>query len=207
MKKSPSYQPKMRNANSRRRKSIILLATEGNNKTETLYFDSMPCNNCVIRYAPGNYTDPANMINALKEEYDYLDLDSQYGDAAFCLIDADVNKTKEKQIEKIDSESNRNIKIIVSNPCFEIWFLCHFTATTRKFNSNKELIKFLNNYIPNYTKNMDNIWEIIGAKTKKAIDNAKKLEQFCLENGLKKHSIEFSPSTEVYSIIEYIINL
>lgn len=34
MSRTPGYQPKIRNANNRKRKSVILLATEGKNKTK-----------------------------------------------------------------------------------------------------------------------------------------------------------------------------
>lgn len=207
MSRTPGYQPKIRNANNRKRKSVILLATEGKNKTETLYFDRLPNNNCVIHYAPGNYTDPVNMINALKMEYDYLELDPTLGDAAYCLIDGDLNQQKDKQIAQADVEAGKRIKVIVSNPCFEIWFLCHFIKTTKHFSSNKEVIKALNKYIPNYCKNMENIWDEIGDKTKLAIANAEALEQFYLNNGFKKHTSEFVPSTEVYHIVEYILKL
>lgn len=161
----------------------------------------------MIHYAPGNYTDSVNMINALKMEYDYLELDPTLGDAAYCLIDGDLNQQKDKQIAQADVEAGKRIKVIVSNPCFEIWFLCHFIKTTKHFSSNKEVIKALNKYIPNYCKNMENIWDEIGDKTKLAIANAEALEQFCLNNGFKKHTSEFVPSTEVYHIVEYILKL
>ncbi len=38
-------------------------------------------------------------------------------------------------------------------------------------------------------------------------DNAKRLEKYCLENGLKFHTAEFQPSKEVYKIIETILEL
>ena len=63
MSKKRGYEAKPRNTNLRKRKSIVLLAAEGKNKTETLYFKSIPSATHVIRFAPGNYTDPINMVH------------------------------------------------------------------------------------------------------------------------------------------------
>ena len=200
----PGYQPKTRNAHFRKRKRIILLATEGANRTESLYFKSISWPDCVIRFAHGNYTDPVNMVTALKKEYDELELDVKLGDAAFCLVDSDVDPKKDLKLEKADSEVGGNIELIVSSPCFEIWFLCHFSASTRQYYSSDEVLKALKRHIPNYRKEMNGIWGILGDKTDIAIRNAIILEQECMNKGLKRHTVAFSPSTEVYKIIKVL---
>jgi hypothetical protein len=181
------------------------LATEGKNKTETHYFRSIPNSDYVIQFAPGNYTDPVNMMRALKNEYNELGLDTQLGDVAFCLLDSDVDPVKNTQLERADALSEGNIKVIVSSPCFEIWYLCHYSSSTRQYGSSNEVIKALRLYIPEYRKEMAGIWRIIGNKTEAAIHNAKILEQKCLESGKTWHTVDFSPSTEVYKIIELLI--
>ena len=100
MTRKIGYQPKRRNLFNRRRKSIILLAAEGKNRTETQYFKKVPCPNHVIRFAPGNYTDPVNMVHALKREYEELELDPQLGDAAFCLVDSVTFKNKRRPVRE-----------------------------------------------------------------------------------------------------------
>ena len=52
---------------------------------------------------------------------------------------------------------------------------------------------------------MAGIREIIWNKTDTAIHNAKMLEQQCFEKGIKLHSVAFTPSTEVYKIVELLI--
>lgn len=205
MRRKPGYQPKTRNSYHRKRKSIVLLATEGKNKTETLYFKSIPDPEHVIRFAPGNYTDPINMVHAIKKEYEDLGLDEEWGDAAFCLVDSDINPVKDRQLEKADAEAEKRINIVVSSPCFEVWYLCHFIASTRQHASSNDVLIALKQYIPKYRKEMPDIWEIIGDKTETAIQNAKMLEQQCLKKGLKQHTVAFMPSTEIYRIIEFLI--
>ena len=205
MSRKIGYQPKERNTCQRKRKSIVLLATEGKNKTETQYFKSIPDTDHVIRFAPGNYTDPLNMVQALKREYEDLGLDAQSGDAAFCLVDSDVDPVKDRQLERADAETGENIELVVSSPCFEVWYLCHFTASTRQYSSNSEVLQALKQHISDYRKEMAGIWDIIGDKTDTAIQNAKFLEQQCLEKELKRHTVAFTPSTEVYIIMELLL--
>ena len=205
MSKKTGYQPKARNSYQRNRKSIVLLATEGKNKTETQYFKSIPSLKYVIRFAPGNYTDPVNMMRALKREFEELELETEFGDAAFCLVDSDVDPAKDSQLEKADGETADGIKLMVSSPCFEIWYLCHFSASTRQYGSNDEVLRTLKQHIPEYKKEMAGIREIIWNKTDTAINNAKMLEQQCFEKGIKLHSVAFTPSTEVYKIVELLI--
>ena len=204
MSKKTGYQPKARNSYQRNRKSIVLLSTEGKNKTETLYFKSIPSLKHVIRFAQGNYTDPVNMMHALKKEFEELELETEMGDAAFCLVDSDVDPAKNSQLEKADSEATDGIKLVVSSPCFEIWYLCHFSASTRQYGSTDEVLRILKQHIPEYKKEMTGIWEIIWNKTDTAIHNAKVLEQQCFEKGIKLHTVAFTPSTEVYKIVELL---
>ena len=204
MSKKTGYQPKARNSYQRNRKSIILLATEGKNKTETHYFKSIPSLRFVIRFAPGNYTDPINMMHALKKEYDELELEAELGDAAFCLVDSDVDPAKNWQLEKADDEAADGINLVVSSPCFEIWYLCHYSASTRQYGSNDEVLRALKQHIPEYKKEMTGIRDIIWNRTTAAIQNAKMLERQCFEKGIKLHTVAFTPSTEVYKIVELL---
>ena len=205
MSRKIGYQPKARNSHQRNPKSVILLAVEGKNKTEAQYFKSVPCPDHVIRFAPGNYTDPVNMMQALRKEYEDLGLDAQSGDAAFCLVDSDIDPIKDRQLERADAEAGENMELVVSSPCFEVWYLCHFTTSTRQYNSNSEVLKALKEHIPDYRKEMPGIWDAIGTETDIAIRNARYLELQCLEKGLKRHTVAFTPSTEVYKIMELLL--
>ncbi len=44
------YTPKKRNSNSRKRKKIIFIATEGKNKTEKLYFKKFNSDACNLLF-------------------------------------------------------------------------------------------------------------------------------------------------------------
>lgn len=204
LKGQKGYIPKKRGSNSRQRKSIILLATEGNNKTEALYFrDYGRAKGRIVRFTPGNYTDPVNMVSALSKEYEELSLDPELGDKAYCLVDADTNAYKNNQIARADNLARKKgVQVLVSVPCFEVWYLCHFVCSSTHYQSNEAVIDSLCKHIPGYQKNMDGIYDALSSKTVTAVLNAKSLEESCSQAGYSPHTVEFSPSTEVYRIAE-----
>ncbi len=205
IRKSNGYHRKKRGAETRKRKGVVLVVAEGKNKTETNYLKAWSGKGYVIKFVPDTATDPVNMIKALKKEYDNKDLDSEFGDMAFCLVDHDGLASKDVAVKKADKlAAEYGIKVLVSNPCFEVWFLCHYTYSTKQYSSSNEVINELRQFDQNYDKaDCKTVLHLI-SKTEKAICNAKKLEAFCESNGRNKHTHDYMPSTEVYELIELL---
>ncbi len=192
----------------RKQKSKILIAVEGNNKTEKIYFNNFEDSkkNFDISYARGNNTDPLKLVQMLIKEIKDNDLDLLDDDMAFCIFDTDIDPNKNKVIDNAIKLANKNnIKIITSSPCIELWFLLHYEYSTANM-GNDEVIKKLKNYYPKYKKNI-NIYPDIKDKMDIAIKNAKKLERYQKDNNVKIGTVEANPSTEIYKIIEYLINI
>lgn len=191
----------------RKRKSKILIAAEGKNKTEKTYFNNFEDGkkSYNITYARGNNTDPLKLVKMLIKEIDDLKLDLQEDDVAYCIFDTDINFNKNKIIEEaIQLAKKNNIKIITSTPCIELWFLLHYDYTTANMD-NEEVIKRLKSYYPKYEKNI-NIYPDIIEKIDLAISRAKKLEKYQIDNNRSIGTIEANPNTEVYKIVEYLKN-
>ena len=199
------YLAKKRNTGKRKRRRIILLAVEGKNKTETNYFRGFDSKDIKIVFASGNDTDPINMAKSLVEDYELNDLDEKLGDAAFCVVDGDVSKTREKQILEADRIVHKIGNVIVSNPCIEVWFLCHFTASSGQFQTSKEAVNRLKEFIPGYEKNTKGIYGLLKDKQALAIKNARELEHINESVGRKLHHYDFQPSTEIYKILCSIV--
>lgn len=199
------YIPKKRNTNTRERKPIIVIAVEGGNKTERLYFrDMAQTNNRILKFAKGNSTDPIHMAEALEEACKELDKD--LGDCAFCLVDSDFISGKDDQIAAADQLGQEaGFKVLVSSPCFEVWFLCHYTNSTKKYRSNNEVIRELCKHLPGYSKSLEGIFSKTSSLLDTAICNAKTLEEACISAGYHPHTLEFLPSTEVYKLVEELM--
>lgn len=190
---------------SRKSKRVILVSYEGKNKTEKIYFNNF-CNrenDFIIQIVPGNETDPVNLVKQTIQKKNELGLDLDADDRAFCIFDTDTKMQKEKQIiEAINLASRYNIKIVTSCPCFEMWLLLHYEYTTG-YLDNDSVISKLRKHNDKYEKNY-NIYPEIKTYINTAIENAKKLEKFQLENDREKNSVEANPHTNIYEIIEDI---
>ena len=66
-------------------------------------------------------------------------------------------------------------------------------------------MKRLKKYLPKYQKNI-NIFSDIKDKVYDAIERAKRLESFQLQNNKIIGMVEANPSTEMYKIVEELIN-
>ena len=197
-----------RNRKNRKTKENILFEFEGKNKTEEIYFKNFQKreNPYIIKFAYGQDTDPVSMIKTLISYMEKEDISQENGDKIYCVFDADIDSNKQRGInEAIKLASENGIEIIISIPCFELWYRLHYSYTSKVYLSNKEIINDLKKYIPAYEKNID-IYEIIKDKTNKAIENSKKLEKEKIKNGSKIININCNPYTSVYKPVEYIIN-
>lgn len=190
---------------NRKSKRVVLVSYEGKNKTEKIYFNNFSNreNDFILQVVPGNETDPINLVKQTIKKINELGLDLESDDKAFCIFDTDTQVQKNKQIvEAIKLAESYNIKVITSCPCFEIWFLLHYEYTTG-FLDNNSVIDKLKSHNKKYEKNY-NIFPDIKNKVNMAIENAKKLEQYQLENNKDKHSVDANPHTNVYEVIEEI---
>lgn len=196
-----------RNNYNRKSKRVILVAYEGENKTEKNYLSNFSGRdkNYVIKAVPGNETDPISLVKQASNRAKDLSLDLSDDDKAYCIFDTDINPEKNIQIEKaIELAKEKNIIPIVSSPCVELWFLLHYKYTTATINGD-EVIEKLKKYYPKYEKNC-NIYPDIKDRTNIAIKNAKNLEKYQQQNNRKLQSVEANPYTEMYKIVEEFVN-
>ncbi len=181
------------------KKKNALIICEG--ETERRYFDELrkelrlkPSDVTVIYKdsAPISIVDNAIKIVKNKNEPKYDDI--------FCVFDKDTHPTYKKALDKVNTIKSKNttIHIINSVPCFEFWLLLHFVFSTKPFTSNEELISDLREHIPDYEKNMANIFAQTKHQLPAAIANAKLTEKEC-----KKTETD-NPSTEVHKLVTYL---
>lgn len=203
---SRSFSHKKRNSRLMRRKPVMLIIAEGKNKTESLYFDSFKRQESLYSIQilkAGSRTDPAQLMNIVDEAWDSYELDAISGDVAYVVVDLDLSEEKAKQIRRID-KLKPHINFIVSNPCFEVWFLQHYRYSTRPFISSDAVINELKHYLPNYKKN-SNVALVINDMVNNAIRNIRKVSEHFLALGYKWPSVDMNPWTDAYKIIEQII--
>lgn len=91
--------------------------------------------------------------------------------------------------KKAIEEKEKDIIIVINQPCLEFWFLIHFEYTTQPFtnceNAGKLLKKYLDDYVKSekyYTKQDNDIYMKLKAKLPNAIKNSNKFEPFDRNN-------------------------
>lgn len=125
-----------------------------------------------IKILPNHYTDPLNIVQQAVE------LKKDGYDIVACVFDKDTHANFSNAIELA---RKKNIKTIISDPCFEFWILLHFKNTSRPFGGGtpcQDCIKELKK-IPgfnNYQKGKDNIYSMTKMHINTATQRAKKLQ-------------------------------
>jgi len=106
-------------------------------------------------------------------------------DKTFLIYDGDVPEIVDK-LKKI-----KKVNLLVSNPCFELWYLLHCQNQTAELSS-IECFNKLSNHVPNYSKGYfdKNLETQIIKNKNNAIKRAKNLIEFT------------NPSTNVYNFVE-----
>lgn len=191
---------------NRKRRNIILIGCEGNNKTEKLYFNhfNRVQKDYVFRFVKGNDTDPLQIIDHTIESFDKEELDLDKGDLAFAVFDMDLDDRKQRKINKVLRKAMENhVRIIRSNPCFEVWYLMHFVYSTRQFPNGNEVITALKKYVPEYRKNSCD-FDLYHSRTKTAIENCKKLEKYHETVHPEINNKLSNPMSDVYQVVEKV---
>lgn len=80
------------------------------------------------------------------------------GDIAFCVVDVD-NNSEEDLIAALNYAESKGITLIISNPCFESFFLLHFKDNLPKMTP-KEAKEELRKYIKGYNETTD-YWDLL----------------------------------------------
>lgn len=183
---------------------LFMIVCEGE-KTEPIYFKRHRKRNCnlIIKTPESKCTDPVNLVTFAKEQIRKEELDLKNGDAIWCVFDCDENSNE--NMDRAFKTAGKDVRICLSNPSFELWFLLHFTSIVSKI-FRSEVIEKLKEFIPDYGKNKD-VYDLVVDKRAEAIKNAKKLIGLHKKSGINLISIESNPSTQVYVITEEILKI
>jgi hypothetical protein len=202
------FSDKPRGSVSRKRKPVMFISLEGNNKTEKYYLISLNKDHGDIyslQFVPGHDTDLQGMwqnLHALMSE-SFSSID---GDKAYCVCDRDYEAYKLDRIREIKRDARHDqAKLIVSNPCFELWFLNHFRYSTRSYGSYREMKSDLCEHIPCYEKNLDYYQSHLKSRTLEAIANSIRQIENASGDQLPFDFVPDNPGTEVAELVQTII--
>ncbi|WP_308861449.1 RloB family protein [Neisseria mucosa] len=183
----------------------ILIVCEGE-KTEPFYFKSL-CNKLSLHTANIEITgdcgsSPKSIFEKAQEIFKEAEKAQNPFDKVYCVFDKDCHHGYNDVINQINSKKPKDTFFaITSVPCFEYWLLLHFERTTSPFNTAAEVISRLKQFIPNYEKGDNNIFENVQQLIRVALYNAK----YANEEARKNHTD--NPSTFVLILVDKLLNL
>ena len=193
---------KNRGTSRRKLKPVYLIITEGKNKTEVLYLSHFQNQekNYSIRFVKAGYkTDADSLYYTLIAKWEELDLSMKNGDLGFIILDIDNDPLKAQKVSAIvQSNKNKAVRFVVSNPTFEVWLLLHFKYSTKQYKDGNAVIKELRRYLPTYKKNRD-CFEDCKGKMKDAVEYSTKLTEYYADS--EWPSIECNPRTDMGDLI------
>ena len=206
MSKKRSFIEHNRNIQNRKERPVLLLIAEGKNVTERQYLSQYISTSAFysIKFGnAGNTTDPVGLYRTAKKEWSKLGLSSKKGDKAVVILDLDCDNQKAEKLATLIKD-DKNISFVITNPCFELWFLSHFRYTTKQYQSNEELILELKNHIADYKKTT-NVNACLSCRLNDALNNAAKLEKYHVDANHSWPSNESNPRTDVHHLMGMVL--
>ena len=206
-----------RKTNSRKEKPLVLIVPEGT-ETEKAYFQHFnrpekPVKIKIVENSSdGAKTDYASLIKKAVGYKNKYSLSIAKGDSVWVVADGDVDyntpgavEAKEKALFEARNAAEKNgISILISNPCFELWYNLHFEYSTGFIKDYPSMRDKILPYLPDYEKNKD-VFDQLSEKTDTAIEHALRLEAFHKGNGEKSpFNLGVNPFTEIYRLVETI---
>ena len=204
-KSGRSFSSKKRNKQSRKEKPMIIITAEGRNETEARYFSNFRTADCpyIIKFhKAGHLTDPTKLAESIRKRWDAEEADVRTGDMAFVVVDLDNKESKAEEIQQLEAK-NRVEKFIVSNPCFEIWYLLHYEYSTRSYMNADAVIKELKKHYSGYEKTSD-MHPLLKDKMDEAIVRAERLENYHSAEEHQHPDVNCNPYTDVHKLVKMI---
>ena len=189
----------------------VLIVCEGE-KTEPQYFDAMRNELRLKKFVevhvdrnPGG-SDPISVINyAIFLEAERARITSTSPilttyDVIWCVLDVEAPKPHSSLADALDKAKVHKLRVTLSNPSFEYWFLLHFEKVTTPFNKDKDLHDALKQVHPSYKKSRIG-FNILYPLTEIAI---KYSEEVLHETGCGEDLRDHNPSTHVHRVVKYL---
>ena len=170
-------------------RQVILIVCEG--QTEEAYFNAVKAfyrrsNTANIKIVRDR-SDPVKIV-----EKGIRDSKNDDFDHVYCVIDGD--KPERTTLARKRIQKRKDIDLVVSTPCFELWLLLHFERCDAPFAECVEVCARLKVRLPDYVKGIQHDFSPITPRIDAAIENAKWLAGRNLTN----------PATDVHTVLNQI---
>lgn len=126
-------------------------------------------------------------------------------DHVWCVFDTEAPDNRHESLNRAyDLATHESLKIALSNPCFEYWYLCHFKKHSAPFGNNRALLRELKKHIKRYKKGDRKTFDVIKDSMENAIENA---IQVIKERQYGADLRSANPSTSVHILVRKLMDM
>lgn len=189
----------------------VLIVCEGE-KTETQYFSAMRNELRLRKFVEVHVSgkrkgsDPISVVDHaifLQSERARIASGSPIltvYDFVWCVMDVEAPRPHQTLASALDKAKEHDLKVALTNPFFEYWFLLHFKKISTPFTIDKELHDALKEVHPSYKKSRIG-FDVLYPRTEIAIKHSEEvLEETACNEDLRNHN----PSTHVHRVVRHL---
>ena len=132
-----------------------------------------------------------------------LDIGKVVGDSTWCVFD--VDECEDEAVQRAFELAGEQLEMAVSNPCFEVWFLLHYTYAEKRMDTCRDVINELRRYMPGYDKSADH-FDRLRPFASTAVINAERLERSRAGMGYEAQMRDANPGTNVHRLVQVIVS-
>jgi hypothetical protein len=189
-----------------------LIACEGR-ATEPNYFQAirrhlhLPEKTLIVLDNRGS--SPKSLVARVVKEREKLVEKGEFapaaGDTTWAVFDGDEHRRADPKGWKaaIELAAREDVRLAVSNPCFEFWFLLHFEEQFAPLDVAGAIAR-LKKHVPGYTKNANLFPDPLLPLTEAAIKRAERLDARARQEGTGRHA---NPSTGMAALVRHLLGL
>lgn len=196
-------------------RECVLIVCEGG-KTEPQYFAALASDIGlrklveVVIHGEGCGSAPINVVEYAVEQRKKRVTEAKRSvtltefDTVWCVSDVEAPLPHPTLQQAQDKARGQKVKLVLSNPCFEFWYILHFEMTTALFDTNEACLKRLRKHLKDYVKSSPDTYGQLKQSTLQAIANAERaLANKMCGDDLSKHN----PSTHIHRLVEYLTRI
>jgi len=116
-------------------------------------------------------------------------------------MDVEAPKPHVSLAAAMDKAKAHGLRVALSNPTFEYWYLLHFEKTSALMQRNQDVRKRLKKHCSKYKKNDRDFFTVVYPLTAQAIENSKAVLK---EKHYGDDLQTCNPSTHVHRVVEHL---
>lgn len=200
-----------RRAPSIKPRESVLIVCEGA-KTEPQYFKALRKELRLLTVevvvegegcdsAPISVVDHAISLRQQRDKEAKQSVGAVAYDVIWCVMDVEAPRPHTSLAQAVDKAKANNLRMALSNPMFEYWYLLHFEKTSALMQRNRDVMKKLKEHHAKYKKNDPEFFTVVYPRTAKAIENSKAVLK---EKHYGDDLQNCNPSTHVHRVVEHL---